>query len=79
MADEALQDNAGAAEFQLSVSWSIGPLRPWLKMIAERELPVSFRGRVEASDIVQETLLDAWAAYEDFAARRKQNAWPGCA
>lgn len=66
MADEALQDNAGAAELQLSASWSIGPLRPWLKMIAERELPVSFRGRIEASDIVQLTLLDAWRASRGF-------------
>lgn len=66
MADELLEDEAGRAERRLADSWSIGPLRPWLKMIAERELPVSFRGRVEASDIVQQTLLDAWRGLRGF-------------
>lgn len=59
--DESLQ-----AEAALSSSWSLGSLRPWLKLVAERELPAVLRGRVEASDIVQQTLLDAWRAMQGF-------------
>jgi RNA polymerase sigma-70 factor (ECF subfamily) len=66
MTDEALQDEIGCPERRLAASWSIGPLRPWLKMIAERELPAGLRGRVEASDIVQQTLLDAWRGATGF-------------
>lgn len=66
MADELLPEDSLCAEQRLSASWSIGPLRPWLKLIAERELPASFRGRIEASDIVQQTLLDAWRGAAGF-------------
>ncbi len=48
------------AEDSLRATWSIGPLRPWLKMLAERQLPNALRGRLDASDIVQQTLIDAW-------------------
>lgn len=60
MSDEVLPDEVLSADRQLSLSWSLGSLRPWLKIVAERELPSGLRGRVEASDIVQQTLLDAW-------------------
>ncbi|HQU46731.1 MAG TPA: sigma-70 family RNA polymerase sigma factor [Pirellulales bacterium] len=66
MPDEVVPDEVLRAECELSSSWSIGPLRPWLKMVAERELPASLRGRVEASDIVQQTLLDAWRGLHGF-------------
>ncbi len=50
----------------LCESWSIGRLRPWLQMVAERELSDRLRGRVEASDIVQQTLLKAWQSESQF-------------
>ncbi|TWU02250.1 sigma-70 family RNA polymerase sigma factor [Stieleria varia] len=53
-------------ETGLRQSWSIGRLRPWLQMIADRELPDALRGRVEASDIVQQTLLQAWRGEAGF-------------
>ncbi len=61
-----LPDEALRAERTLSSSWSLGSLRPWLKIVAERELPAGLRGRVEASDIVQQTLLDAWRGLPGF-------------
>lgn len=66
MPDEVLSDEALGADRQLSSSWSLGSLRPWLKIVAERELPAGLRGRVEASDIVQQTLLDAWRGLSGF-------------
>lgn len=53
-------------EQSLCKSWSIGRLRPWLQMVAERELSDRLRGRVDASDIVQQTLLKAWQGESQF-------------
>ena len=50
----------------LCQSWSIGRLRPWLQIVAKRELPHRLRGRVEPSDIVQQTLLKAWQGEANF-------------
>ena len=47
-------------ETSMRKSWSIGPLRPWLRMLAERQLPQNLRGQIDASDIVQQTLVAAW-------------------
>ena len=54
-------------EQELCKSWSIGRLRPWLQMIADRELPARLRGRVDPSDIVQQTLMKAWQGESDFS------------
>jgi RNA polymerase sigma-70 factor (ECF subfamily) len=77
MAEDQAEQESEDAERQLSASWSIGPLRPWLKMVAERELPASLRGRIEASDIVQQTLLAAWRGAADFrgATQQERLAW----
>jgi RNA polymerase sigma-70 factor, ECF subfamily len=53
-------------EEQLCKSWSIGRLRPWLQMVAEREMPDQLRGRVDASDVVQQALLKAWQGESEF-------------
>lgn len=53
-------------EQRLCESWSIGRLRPWLQMVAERELADRLRGRIDASDIVQQTLLKAWQNESEF-------------
>ncbi len=64
-------------EQRLCESWSIGRLRPWLQMIADRELPDQLRGRVDASDIVQQTLLKAWQAESQFTGETHEQrlAW----
>ena len=54
------------AEQSLRDSWSIGPLRPWLQMLAERQLPGALQGKVDASDIVQQTFIDAWRGRDQF-------------
>lgn len=63
-ADEYMQPDP---EQELCKSWSIGRLRPWLQMIADRDLPAQLRGRVDPSDIVQQTLMKAWQGESDFA------------
>jgi RNA polymerase sigma-70 factor (ECF subfamily) len=77
MAEHVASQEIDCAERQLAASWSIGALRPWLKMVAERELPVSLRGRIESSDIVQQTLLDAWRGATSFRGTTPQErlAW----
>lgn len=64
-------------EQELCKSWSIGRLRPWLQMIADRELPAQLRGRVDPSDIVQQTLMKAWQGESDFAGSTQEQrlAW----
>lgn len=64
-------------EQELCDSWSIGRLRPWLQMVAEHEMPDALRGRLEASDLVQQTLLKAWqgAAGLSAANHAERLAW----
>jgi RNA polymerase sigma-70 factor (ECF subfamily) len=64
-------------EQSLCDSWSIGRLRPWLQMVADRELPDRLRGRVDASDIVQQTLLKAWQGESHFngSTQEERLAW----
>jgi RNA polymerase sigma-70 factor, ECF subfamily len=64
-------------EQRLCDSWSIGRLRPWLQMVAERELTDRLRGRVDASDIVQQTLLKAWQGESQFTGETQEQrlAW----
>jgi RNA polymerase sigma-70 factor, ECF subfamily len=56
-------------EDSLRSSWSIGPLRPWLLRIAKQEIPADLRGKVDPSDLVQQTLLDAWRGETGFQGR----------
>ena len=60
MSDESIQERS------LRESWSIGPLRPWLKVLADRQLPSALKGKVDASDIVQQTFIDAWRGRDQF-------------
>ncbi|TWU00973.1 sigma-70 family RNA polymerase sigma factor [Stieleria varia] len=54
------------AESSLRQTWSIGPLRPWLLLLAERHMPADLRGKVDPSDLVQQALLDAWRGQTGF-------------
>jgi RNA polymerase sigma-70 factor (ECF subfamily) len=49
-------------------AWSavIDKLRPFLRRLAARELPLRLQSRVDPSDIVQESLLEAWDARATF-------------
>lgn len=40
--------------------------RPWLKLVAQRELPQNLRNRIDDSDIVQQTCLSAFRNIDDF-------------
>ncbi|QDT13811.1 sigma-70 family RNA polymerase sigma factor [Planctomycetes bacterium K23_9] len=53
-------------ESSLRESWSIGPLRSWLVQIARRELPQDLQGKLDPSDIAQQTMLDAWRGEQGF-------------
>ena len=59
-------------ESKLCQSWSIGPMRPWLKLLAEHQLPIGLRGKLDASDIVQQTLVDAWRGQQEFRGTTQQ-------
>jgi RNA polymerase sigma-70 factor (ECF subfamily) len=52
-------------------------LRPLLRQLADRQLDGRLRHRVEPSDIVQESLADAWKAREGFKGRSRAElvAW----
>lgn len=73
MSDKLIDDT----EDLLCQSWSIGRLRPWLQIVANRELPARLRGRIDASDIVQQTLLKAWQGESNFKGETHQQrlAW----
>ena len=75
-AEETLDMNIDP-EQKLCESWSIGRLRPWLQMLADRELPTRLRGRIDPSDIVQQTLVKAWQAEADFhgSTHEQRLAW----
>jgi RNA polymerase sigma-70 factor (ECF subfamily) len=46
-------------------------LRPLLRQLADRQLDGGLRRRVEPSDVVQESLADAWKARANFKGRSK--------
>ncbi|TWU42725.1 sigma-70 family RNA polymerase sigma factor [Novipirellula artificiosorum] len=67
----------GDPESSLRHSWSIGPLRPWLLRIAVKEIPDHLRGKIDPSDVVQQTLLDAWRGDAGFrgSSHAQRLAW----
>ena len=70
-------NDASASEDSLRATWSIGPLRPWLRLLAERQLSPALRGRIDPSDVVQQTLVDAWRGHEAFRGKTQAErlAW----
>ena len=47
-------------------SWQWSRLRPWMMMLANQGLPDFLRHRVDASDIVQHAMTEAWTSRESF-------------
>ena len=51
--------------------------RPYLRLVAGQRLPRRRAAAVDASDIVQQTLVDAVRGCQTFAAKRNRNSPPG--
>jgi RNA polymerase sigma-70 factor (ECF subfamily) len=79
MSDSDWSRLIAAASIGETGAWQriIEELRPLLRQIADRELDSGLRHRVEPSDIVQESLADAWKAWAVFKGRSKAEliAW----
>ena len=46
-------------------SWLVR-FRPWLTLIAQTQIDQGFQGKFDASDIVQQTLIEAWRSAAQF-------------
>jgi RNA polymerase sigma-70 factor (ECF subfamily) len=57
-------------------SWLVR-FRPWLDLIARLQVESCFRGKFDASDIVQQTLMEAWRASAQFRGKTEAErvAW----
>ena len=64
-------------EQELHERLSIGSMRSWLRVLAERQLPASLKAKVDASDIVQQAFVDAWKGHNSYRGTTQQEhlAW----
>lgn len=82
-----MSDKSGMKPSSLSSEWTVpasgdvGPLidgfRPYLLAIAQAELPDALRGKIGASDLVQETILKGFQNFAAFQGSTRQEfaAW----
>lgn len=47
-------------------SWQWSRMRPWMMVLADQALPDFLRHRVDASDIVQQAMTEAWNSRENY-------------
>lgn len=47
-------------------SWQWSRMRPWMKVLTEQALPDFMRHKVDASDIVQHAMAEAWNGRENY-------------
>ena len=47
-------------------SWQWSRMRPWMMVLADQALPDFMRHRVDASDIVQQAMTEAWNSRENY-------------
>jgi RNA polymerase sigma-70 factor (ECF subfamily) len=47
-------------------SWQWSRMRPWMRVMAEQALPDFMHRRVDASDIVQQAMAEAWRSRETY-------------
>jgi DNA-directed RNA polymerase specialized sigma24 family protein len=66
------------AEMNQSVESGHEQFRSYLYMLARADLGPRMQNRVDASDPVQQTLLDAHAKKSQFVATQMQSKPPGC-
>jgi RNA polymerase sigma-70 factor (ECF subfamily) len=59
-----------------SESWLVR-FRPWLMLIAQTQVDQGFQGKFDASDIVQQTLIEAWRSAAQFRGKTEAEriAW----
>ncbi len=64
-------------EEELHERLSIRPMRAWLRVLAEQQLPSGLKGKVDASDIVQQTFVEAWRGQAEYRGTTQQEhlAW----
>jgi DNA-directed RNA polymerase specialized sigma24 family protein len=53
--------------------------RNYLLLLARTQIDLHLQGRVDASDAVQETFLDACSDFANFRGTTEAEFWPGCA
>lgn len=63
---ESKRDRAGPnrSGSSRSESWNWDRYRPWLRLLANQAVPVALQPRCDPSDIVQQTLAEAWRSKE---------------
>ncbi|MEZ6087503.1 MAG: sigma-70 family RNA polymerase sigma factor [Pirellulaceae bacterium] len=50
--------------------------RPWLRLLAGLEIHSRYQGKFSASDVVQQTMLEAWRHWDDFRGDEEgRRAW----
>jgi RNA polymerase sigma-70 factor (ECF subfamily) len=52
-------------EFPPAESWLVR-FRPWLTLLARTQVDHGYQGKFDASDLVQQTLIEAWKSAEQF-------------
>lgn len=68
--------NESGAQLPPAESWLIR-FRPWLTLLARTQVDHGYQGKFDASDLVQQTLIEAWKSAEHFRGKTEAErmAW----